>query len=225
MKKLIRLTESDLHRIVKESVKKTLKEHRWDDPDFNEDDYSELLNYKDVEDSTKTVARNIVNACIRGSWSQSNLDLATYLAGNLLSVTDKGKKKLEDMDVTLDDIVYLYKAHNIERLEKIYDAFRYGEDEMSLYNSEKQNAKSKYNDYIRTNYGYDDANVDASYGELDKQSINDPDFHRNLNIGNSGWGGQASLAAQGAYGKEQEVAAKALSPTIKQSFMKGKKRY
>ena len=30
-KKLIRLTESDLHRIVKESVKRVLKENEWDE--------------------------------------------------------------------------------------------------------------------------------------------------------------------------------------------------
>lgn len=41
MKKIVRLTESDLHRIVKESVKRTLKEYwqpynydLWDDNDF-----------------------------------------------------------------------------------------------------------------------------------------------------------------------------------------------
>lgn len=31
MKKLVKLTESDLHKIVKESVKKMLKEGRFDD--------------------------------------------------------------------------------------------------------------------------------------------------------------------------------------------------
>lgn len=36
MKKVIRLTESDLHRIVRESVRKLLKEHDPDDPDYGQ---------------------------------------------------------------------------------------------------------------------------------------------------------------------------------------------
>ena len=43
MKKTLRLTESDLHRIVKESVIRVLKEMDWKvpDPENNEEDYYE----------------------------------------------------------------------------------------------------------------------------------------------------------------------------------------
>ena len=60
MKQRIRLTESDLHRIVKESVKRVLKEDEWQEPDYSAngkwyvaadckskyfDDYDEAYNY------------------------------------------------------------------------------------------------------------------------------------------------------------------------------------
>ena len=35
MKQRIRLTESDLHRIVKESVKRILREDEWQEPDYS----------------------------------------------------------------------------------------------------------------------------------------------------------------------------------------------
>lgn len=72
MKKLIRLTESDLHRIVKESVKRTLKEghyssdsaQKWDQVrEMVGDDamIQELWNYLDadsIDDFIKHMDRN-----------------------------------------------------------------------------------------------------------------------------------------------------------------------
>jgi hypothetical protein len=66
MKKIIRLTESDLHKIVKESVNKILKEANWSnayDDDFMgpnarlEDSYPDEYPEKDEEDPL-TIAHN-----------------------------------------------------------------------------------------------------------------------------------------------------------------------
>lgn len=47
MKKLIRLTESELHRLVNESVRKILREHDPDDPDYGQyGDYYDAMRYK-----------------------------------------------------------------------------------------------------------------------------------------------------------------------------------
>lgn len=60
MKKIVRLTEGDLHRIVKESVKRTLKEYwqpynydLWDDNDFwpEDDDKDKFSNKKESSDN------------------------------------------------------------------------------------------------------------------------------------------------------------------------------
>lgn len=70
MKKIIRLTESDLHQIVKESVNKILTEHEWwNEEDWNPnypkdenpyDDYDDPLDAhkRDVEDKMTKRLRN-----------------------------------------------------------------------------------------------------------------------------------------------------------------------
>ena len=57
MKKIIRLTESDLHRIIKNSVKRVLREHDADDPDYGQfGDYYDSMYYKnDVEHECSTM--------------------------------------------------------------------------------------------------------------------------------------------------------------------------
>ncbi len=67
-KKVIRLTESDLHRIVKESVKRVLKEGKkvnnipWLGSQKYEDGYQAYLkNYKDWQDFHKNVLNNPTN--------------------------------------------------------------------------------------------------------------------------------------------------------------------
>jgi len=49
MKQIIRLTESDLHKIVKESVHKIIREFRWND----EDPTQEPLDDEDDEDEER----------------------------------------------------------------------------------------------------------------------------------------------------------------------------
>ena len=48
MKKVIRLTESDLHRIVNESVKRILKESEWDTYLQQDDDEPTTFEYDDM---------------------------------------------------------------------------------------------------------------------------------------------------------------------------------
>ena len=50
MKQIIRLTESDLHRIVKESVQRILKEQEWDTHLQQDDDEPTSFEYLDTDD-------------------------------------------------------------------------------------------------------------------------------------------------------------------------------
>lgn len=72
-KQLIRLTEGDLHRVIKESVKRALKERRledsypevYDDEDYIDDSYPEHYDeYYGSEDPTYTAQKNDYNGII-----------------------------------------------------------------------------------------------------------------------------------------------------------------
>lgn len=74
-KKMIKLTEGDLHRIIKESVKKVLKEHSYPHKEFaiyNGND----MNYENVKDSAITY---LLNAEKRGKIISSVKELIENL--------------------------------------------------------------------------------------------------------------------------------------------------
>ena len=75
--KLIRLTESDLHRIVKESVKRILKENSsYDDNEFYDDNIEKhIINSQGLKPSEKHALINI----LRSSTEYCMLDLVSTI--------------------------------------------------------------------------------------------------------------------------------------------------
>lgn len=231
MKKIIRLTESDLHRIVKKSVNRILKEHHWDDKDFDEDDYDETVNYEyDKEDEgdmfgmlfggkEETIKRFI--KAINRNPNSSDWDKCDYYAAYLFRDIMYGrcKKFFQDIDITLDDIYYLWRTNNEKRLRSIYwQKNEYYED----IKPKKQFPDRIYHDdYI----GNRENSVYLAKLGRDKHGFfkdNDIEMDRNLNVYDNGYEGEASLYAQ----QNDDRGARNLGTTMRQSlqnFEKNKK--
>ena len=67
MKKVIRLTESDLHRIVNESVQRILKESEWDTYLQQDDDEPTTFEYDDMT-LDERIASEIIDDIRNGSY-------------------------------------------------------------------------------------------------------------------------------------------------------------
>lgn len=67
MKKVIRLTESDLHRIVNESVQRILKESEWDTYLQQDDDEPTTFEYDDMTFDER-IASEIIDDIRNGSY-------------------------------------------------------------------------------------------------------------------------------------------------------------
>ena len=67
MKKVIRLTESDLHRIVNESVRRILKESEWDTYLQQDDDEPTTFEYDDMT-LDERIASEIIDDIRNGSY-------------------------------------------------------------------------------------------------------------------------------------------------------------
>ena len=101
-KNKIRLTESQLYRVIKESVNKLLKEHHWNDNDFDEDDYDETVNYQYDENGDLEVA-----LCNRKSSLVAQYKLKTKPMQDYLK-TEECKKAYNDYRFNQSK---KYKAH------------------------------------------------------------------------------------------------------------------
>jgi hypothetical protein len=226
MKKVIRLTESDIHRIVKKSVNRILKEHRWDDNDFNEDDYDETVNYKyDEEDEgdmfgmmfggKEETIKRFINAINMNPNSSNWDDKCDYYAAYLFRRIRNGKnnKAFQDMDITLDDVYYLWRTGNEERLKSLYKQ----EDEYYRdIKPKKQLYAAHHDDYI----GNRNDSLDFAHQGKDDYDFfkdNNIEMDRNLNIYDNGYKGKASLYAQKNDDLLRGRAARNLGTTMRQS--------
>lgn len=205
MKKLIRLTESDLHIMVNNCVKQILKEHYFDDNDFDEDDYDETVNYKyDKEDEgdmfgmlfggKEETIKSFINAINRNPNISNWDDKCDYYAAYLFSRIRNGKsnKFFQDIDITLDDIYYLWRTGNEERLKSLY---RQEDEYYKDIKPKKQVPITHRDDYIGNKHD----SFDFAYQGKDDYDFfkdNNIEMDRNLNVYDNGYKGEASLYAQ-----------------------------
>lgn len=226
-KNKIRLTESQLHRLIKESVNKLLKEHHWDDNDFDEDDYDETVNYQydendegdmfgmmfgGKEETIKNLRRAVVNNPNVENWN----DKESYYAGSLLRMFKSGSniQALQDMDITEDDIYYLWRTGNEERLKSLYY------DEIGNYTVKKTKKPIKITSFDDYAGNRNDSLYFAHTGNDEYNFFKDGNIEmdRNLNVYDNGFKGKASLYAQKDGDEEdRDKAARNLGTTMRQS--------
>ena len=79
MKKRIRLSESDLHRVIKESVKRVINEHALDSDDYFYDEFYEM-------DQDNSRAANIARAIERGDYDDKLDKIVKYGPGDYFDI-------------------------------------------------------------------------------------------------------------------------------------------
>lgn len=146
MKKVIRLTESDLHRIIKNSVNRILKETE----DFNYDGYYDSL--KDylnnpVDMNNYEPSDDEINA-LDGQFDFDDTDFSDLMSNNQFeSKRRKGKRLTE----AFNDLDYIPSASDYEGIEDngldSYDGF-YNYDNTEDYYPEFEDFNIDYNPEI-----------------------------------------------------------------------------
>jgi hypothetical protein len=217
----IKLTESKLKQIVTESVKKVINEHHWDDMDFDEEDYGKIVDHipnkeddfyggmSDVVRRLKYAVSMNPNSC---NWDD---DKSSYYAGMILLQMDKQEKVFQDMDITPEDIYYLWRKDNEKRLKSIYNI-----NFKEYYKALTPEKTPTFRGYQSSKFDLED-NQDYALG-FNRHNI---DIDRNLNIYDNGLSGEAALYAQDDEDKEAQRIARNLSTTMrntKQNYEKNK---
>lgn len=206
----IKLTESKLRQIVTESVKKVINEHHWDDMDFDEEDYGKIVNHipnkeDDFYGGMSDVVRRLKYA-VSMDPNSSNWggDKSSYYAGMILLQMDKYEKVFQDMDITPEDIYYLWRKDNEKRLKSIYNI-----NFKEYYKTLTPEKTPTFRGYLSKN----DLEDNGDYALGFEPNIMDID--RNLNIYDNGYGGEAAIYAQDDEDKEGQRTARNLSTTMR----------
>lgn len=222
----IMLTESKLKQIVAESVKRVLNEHYWDDMSFDEENYNKVVNQEcDFYGKKEDIIRKLKYA-ITVNPNRENWDDTDYYAARILYNMEQNEKLYQDMDITEDDIIYLWRMNDEKRLKSIYY------DETKKYDVRGYVKKDKNIPYYKTNHpsedfpnhSYEFAYDGKTYFPFDD---NDIEMDRNLNVYNNSYDGDAAIVAQGGdYDEKQIEAARNYGTTMrrsKENFIKNKK--
>ena len=160
-KKLIRLTESDLHKIVKESVKKILKEESGLNAAFKEvnfsnpDDVDAWNSIRNNVNSKQELAYKIIDSIYDGDFDNEISNGTVW-------------KKIEEIFPDIDSFMYEKLRNEIGSAirdqravaDKDY-AFRYGEEDHTgddgYYEDEYGNWRNSFEDSVKSDLTYGDS--------------------------------------------------------------------
>ena len=184
MKKTIRLTESDLHRIVKESVNRILRESKYN--------YYDSSPYDEYNEFDRNMNDEIESDCYEAKFKLTKGDYSKNTINTLLNGIKEGDEEAIDAYyyAKMNGVcpIFVKQAENIMSWSEIYDTYnpRSGDslgtdfDGKTRLGSSFSNAALNGVNYVRGNIKPD---FEKIYGGSSKNDINLNIYNRNGKLG------------------------------------------
>jgi hypothetical protein len=184
MKQIIKLTESDLYRIVKESINKIIRESKYD--------YYDSSPYDEYNEFDRNMNDEIESDCYKAKYKLTKGDYSKNTINTLLKGIKEGDEEAIDAYyIAKRDVVcptFVKQAENIMSWSEIYDTYNpiRGDslgtdfDGRTRLGSSFSNAALNGVNYVR---GNNEPNFEKIYGGSPKNDINLNIYNRNGKLG------------------------------------------